>query len=276
MANGLLPEGFLFSQHSLGTFQRCRRRFLLRYVDRIDWPMPDAGEPLAYEEHLRRGRILHQWLERDHLGVPVQPLVAASPDALLRQWWADSRAFDRSVLPSAIREAELPVVVPLGQYRLYARYDLIALDPGGPAVIVDWKTMETRPSWALLASRLQTRTYLYALVAAGAMLTGGTPIVPEQASMLYWFANYPEQPTTIPYDADRYACDGAELLALADTICGLPREAFLPSADGRACGQCCYRSLCERDQAPVVPGADWQEEDIDLNLSLEDAPEIAF
>ena len=58
-SQGLLDPGFLFSQHSLNTYVQCPRRFLLRYVDRQPWPMLERDEPLAYEEHLARGRVFH-------------------------------------------------------------------------------------------------------------------------------------------------------------------------------------------------------------------------
>ena len=38
----LIEPGHLFSQHSLRTYQRCPRRFLLRYIDRQPWPAPNA------------------------------------------------------------------------------------------------------------------------------------------------------------------------------------------------------------------------------------------
>ncbi len=170
---GLIPPGYLFSQHSLNTYLRCPRRFLLKYVEHQPWPMPEEQDPLGYEAHLARGRVLHHWLARHHLGLEMEPIVAATPDPNLQAWWRAALHFDRAALPQGLREAELPVVVPLGRYRLYARYDYLALDPAGDAVIVDWKTLETRPSAKVLRQRVQTRVYLYTLVAAGHVLTGG-------------------------------------------------------------------------------------------------------
>jgi len=268
MAEPLIAPDFLFSQHSLNTYTRCKRRFLLKYVDRQPWPMPEEEDPRAYQDHLARGRVFHQWLAREHLGLDMTPIVAACGDELLQGWWAASRAFDREALPAEMREAELPVVVPLGQYRLYARYDYLALSRGGEAVIVDWKTLDTAPPLATLRQRLQTRVYLYCLVRAGHVLTGGQPIDPGQASMLYWFANTRES-VSIPYSAQSYARDGRDLLRLADEIAQQPREAFVRTDDLRQCIRCNYRSLCQRESERTASAEDWLDEDLDLNLELE-------
>ena len=89
MSNSLLalPEGFLFSQHSLTTYQRCKRRFWYRYVQRQPWPMAEDKEPLQYQQQLARGVTFHRWLERAHLGLPVTEQVAASNDPELQAWW---------------------------------------------------------------------------------------------------------------------------------------------------------------------------------------------
>ncbi len=272
----LIEPTFLFSQHSLNTYLRCPRRFLLKYIDRQPWPMPEDEEPRAYEEHLRRGRVLHQWLARAHLGLEMEAIVAACDDALLQKWWQAAQKFDREELPSGLREAELPVVVPLGDYRLYARYDYLALDPEGEAVIVDWKTLEVRPSLDILRTRVQTRVYLYTLVAAGHVFTEGPSIRPERASMLYWFANFPDEPATIRYSSQAYQRDGQALRRLVAEIASLPREAFAMTGDTRLCGRCNYRSLCERDASPVVPGVDWLDEDVDFSLELDEVQEVEY
>lgn len=278
----LLPEGHLFSQHGLNTYQRCPRRFLYKYVDRQPWPVAEMPDPGAYLDHLERGRIFHQWLARAALGLKMERFVQACEDLQLCDWWEAYRAFDHARLPDDVIEAELPVVVPVGRYRLYARYDLLALARGGEAVIVDWKTMQTRPTDRRLAERVQTRVYLYTLVAAGAVITGGMPVDPDQTRMLYWFANFPDQPARIRYSRAEYLRDRERLGALVEQIATQPREAFEPADDHRVCMRCNYRTLCrdgdgpgsDRDDLDGVE--DWLDEDLDMALDLDDAPEIDF
>ncbi|MBM3190157.1 MAG: PD-(D/E)XK nuclease family protein, partial [Chloroflexi bacterium] len=269
----LIEPGRLFSQHSLNTYLRCPKRFLLKYIERQPWPMPEEEDPLGYQEHLARGRVFHQWLARDQLGMDMGPIVAASEDPQLQRWWEAWRAFERDALPRQIREVELPIVVPLGAYRLYARYDLVAVDPGGEAVIVDWKTLEEVPRLETLQGRVQTRVYLYTLVAAGHVLTGGRPVEPAQATMLYWFANHPKEHAAIPYSRQAYARDGEWLSRLVQEIAGKEREGFLRTEDRRFCARCNYRSYCDRlDEGPVARAQDWLDEDIDFDLDLEEVP----
>ena len=41
----LIRSGHLFSQHSLNTYRRCARRFLLKYVEERPWPTPEEEDP---------------------------------------------------------------------------------------------------------------------------------------------------------------------------------------------------------------------------------------
>jgi len=277
MGEQLIEPGYLFSQHSLNTYLRCPRRFLLKYVDRQPWPTPEDQDPWTYQEHLARGRTFHQWLAREHLGLDMAPIVAACGDPQLQAWWRAARGFDRDALPIGLREAELPVVVPLGDYRLYARYDYLALDPGGDAVVVDWKTLGTRPSLELLRGRVQTRVYLYTLVAAGHVLTGGASVRPERSAMVYWFANFPEDTARVVYSAPAFERDGRDLLRLAEEIASLPREGYSRTDDLRVYARCNYRTLCQRvDAGPAVEGEDWLDEDLDFELELEEVAELEY
>ena len=275
----LLPRGHLFSQHSLNTYLRCRRRFLLKYVDRQPWPCPERQEPGEYRAHLERGRTYHQWIARDQLGLPMDAMVAATPDVQLQSWWAAYKTFDWDALPEGLREAELPVVVPLGDYRLYARYDLLAADVGGDAVIVDWKTLDRLPSRQVLDTRAQTRVYLYTLVEAGHVLTDGAPVAPERASMMYWFANRPDAEASVAYSRQRHARDGDYLRTLVQEIVGQERGAFECTDDRRQCVQCAYRTLCDRTGESEGPKGDaeaWLDEDLDLSLDSDAVEELAY
>lgn len=282
LSSPVIPPGYLFSQHSLGTYRRCRRRFLLKYVDRQPWPCLEDENPLPYRRHLERGRIFHHWLARRHLGIDMRPIVHAHDDSDLRRWWDAVERFDWDTLPRDLREAELPVVVPIGaamstSHRLYARFDLLALNVGGDAVVVDWKTLENRPTERTLRERIQTRLYLYGLIAAGRVLTGGVPIDPDRTAMLYWFANYPEDTSIVHYSEAEYRQDEEMLGDLVEEIARLPRDAFGLTDDQRQCGRCNYATLCHRESAAALPSvADWLDEEIDLAIELENVQELDY
>ncbi|MCD6302239.1 MAG: PD-(D/E)XK nuclease family protein [Anaerolineae bacterium] len=271
-----LPEGYLFSQHSLNTYSRCKRRFWLRYVARMPWPVPQDDDPLAYEAHLERGRILHQWIQRDLLGLPVA--AQASSDDKLGLWWQRYQAFDWGLVPSDVREPELPVTVVLGGHRLYARYDLVALDRGGQVMVVDWKTLETPPSRNVLERRVQTRVYLYTLARVASSLLGGEDVSPERISMLYWFTNRPNEPTVISYGQQAYQTDALRLEAMMTEISQQPREAFRRTDQPRQCATCNYRTLCQRGDIALDPTAayDWLDDDLAQALELEAVPEVPY
>jgi hypothetical protein len=269
----LIAPGYLFSQHSLRTYQRCPRRFLLRYIDRQPWPAPEREDVGAYRAHLEAGRILHEWIARALLGIAGEAHdFAAYPD--LETWWRAFERYDLDTLPDDMREVELPLVVPLGDYRLYARFDLLAWDRQQGAVIMDWKTLARQPSAEAMRRALQTRVYLYALVTAGAVVTGGPPIAAEQARMTYWFA--PTEATVeLPYTRALYEQDRQMLLGMVQRIAAATREEMARTSDVAQCAACGYRTLCERE---ALPGAseeqDWLAEDLDFEL--DQVPEVDF
>jgi hypothetical protein len=233
-------------------------------------------DALTYREYLRRGATLHRWIERHWLEPqPSAPGLSPSPDPSadpeLAVWWARFRATDFAGLP-AERLPELALSAPLGEHRLYARFDLLAADADTASprrlVIVDWKTLrgDRAPAFEFLRQRLQTRVYLYVLVMAGAPFNGGQPVEPEQCSMRYWLANFPEQPwVEIGYSRAEFEIDRARLPALAADAARRPDEAtFEKTDDERKCTYCSYRTLCHRRGADGTAPPDEEDE---INLS---------
>ena len=270
-----LPPGFQLSQHSLSTYQRCKRRFWLKYVQRQPWPVAEVEQPLEYQQHLERGVVFHRWLERAQLGLPVDQQVGAVNDLLLQAWWSAWKSFDYTLLPNQVLLPELPLTISLGIYRLYARYDLIALTPGGRAVIMDWKTLQTVPPLRTLRTRMQTRIYCYILASTGSVLTGGAPVAPEQIEMCYWFANAPDATVYLPYSRASFEDDRLLLTSLAEEIAASPEEAFTLTDRRELCASCQYRTLCERAAAPeAARAADWLDEDVDFAIDLERTPSV--
>lgn len=268
----MLDPDFVFSQRSLSDFQACPRRFYLRYVARLAWPAASlSGAALArHEAHLRRGALFHRWIERHWLGIPPHSPAAGAAQAGdddmagdLAVWWERFLNTDFSDLP-AQRLPELSLVAALGPYRLLARFDLLAIEEGSRAVIVDWKTSRSRALLDADAMRrsLQTRVYLYALVTAGAACNGGLPIAPAGCHLWYWLANFPEQPwIRISYSDAAYQADHDLLLALAEDAARRAGEHEFPMTDDeRQCAGCAYRALCRRTALPAAPPEDEADE----------------
>jgi hypothetical protein len=87
--------------------------------------------------------------------------------------------------------------------------------------------------------------------------------------MIYWFAQYPDQPVTLPYDAAQQAADHKYLSELIGEIENLARDSesspgseWPKTPDERKCAYCVYRSLCNRGVGAGTGDPD--EEDFDL------------
>lgn len=276
-----LPPTFQFSQNSLQDYVDCPRRFQLRYLLRQPWPAVQS-EPLAeYERLMEGGRRFHQLAQRHSLGLPEAELSKTIADPDLRRWWRNYLESPPPHLPTAVRRPEVTLSTPVGGYRLVARYDLVALEPGRRAVVVDWKTNRQRPASTFLATHLQTRVYRYVLVEAGATLNGGLPLSPDQVTMVYWFAEHPARPEILPYDAAQHAADAAHLADLVTRIAAhaaSDEEEWPLTPDESHCRFCTYRSLCDRG---VLPGplaefdAD-QALDLSLDFEFEEVEEIEY
>ena len=292
----LLPLEFRFSQHSLSDFAECPRRFYLKYIAKQAWPLletgPGAMDALTYQAYLRRGTVLHRWIERHWLGIGNGVLALRSPsdpdDTELTLWWQRFIHTDFSDVPP-VRLPELELVAPVGNALLYARFDLLALSPmqtsavsepaevyETPNLIIDWKTLrgEYPPNTTFFKNRLQTRIYLYVLATAGAPFNNGQAIAPEQCAMRYWLANFPERPwVTITYSQAEYDADAKRLHNLIEDAAHRGSEAdFAKTPDERHCTYCNYRTLCQRSGAD---GATPPDEETGL-IDLETIPTLDY
>lgn len=271
--NGL-PPTFQFSQNSLQDYADCARRFQLRYVIGQRWPAAET-EPIEDHEHfLEQGAEFHLLVQRHRLGIPAERLTPDDP--LLKRWWDAYLDQPPADLPTGLRQPEVMLSTAIGEQRLLARFDLLALDPGRRAVIVDWKTARHRPSRQTLADRLQTRVYPFVLVEAGAHLFGG-PIQPEQVSLIYWFAEDPARPEIFPYDSARHEATRAHLTDLIGEVLAHREEVWPLTPDERKCEYCVYRSFCGRDvRAGAFDRIDVEQVETRFDFELDDVDEIAF
>jgi len=276
------------SQSSLQDYVDCPRRFQLRYMDRLSYPAIESEPTLENEKHQQEGEYFHRLVQQYLIGIPAEQISKLANTANLQRWWENFLANPdfRSLKDFGSLLPEATLSAPLGNFRLLAKYDLIAI-ADNKVTIYDWKTYRKRPCNEFLKARMQTRVYSALLVHAGAHLNDNklfdtasplraTPFEPEQIEMVYWFSDFPNDPARFAYNTAQYKRDWDLLLKLSDEI---KNASSYPLTDDRTkCLYCPYRSYCERgvragdaDQAETEMEA---EELFDINF--EQIGEIAF
>jgi len=272
-----LPVPFSFSQSSLQDYADCPRRFQLRYIERLEWPAVDS-EPIAENERRQiEGQIFHRLVQQYFLGIPSDILTRTAGTTNLERWWAnfssnlsglgDLQGFD--IYP------ELTLSAPIGNHRLTAKYDLVAVR-GDKALIYDWKTYAKRPRDEWMSARWQTRVYRSLLVQAGSHLQAGKSIEPAQVEMIYWYADFPSESTRLKYDADQYQRDWS---AVEKVVVEVADAADFPlTEDEKLCRFCVYRSYCNRGmQAGQLGEVEAEaESETGFDVNFEQISEIEF
>ena len=265
------------SQSSLQDYIDCAQRFKLRYLDRLSYPAAETEPTLENEKHQQEGEYFHRLVQQHLIGIPAEQIAKFANTVNLQRWWEN---FQNSKDLSGLKESarlytEATLSAPLGKHRLLAKYDLIAVGDSR-AVIYDWKTYRKRPRNEWFAGRMQTRVYRALLVQAGAHLNNGKPFEPEQIEMVYWFADFPDEPARFPYTSAQFARDWDNLLKLSDEVASA--SSYPLTEDRQKCLFCTYRSYCERGiRAGDLEQAEAEMEAEELfDVNFEQIGEIAF
>jgi CRISPR/Cas system-associated exonuclease Cas4 (RecB family) len=271
-----LPKTFTFSQSSLQDYVDCPRRFQLRYIEQLAWPAVETEPILENERRQQEGQLFHRMVQQHLIGLPIEKLSRLAKTPELSRWWDHYLDYDFKISDYA-HYPELTLTAPTGTYRLMAKYDLVAVKPGEKIAIFDWKTYRKRPKNDWMAVRMQTRVYRALVVQAGTSLNGGTPVLPEQVEMTYWYADFPSEPAHFPYNAAQYTRDWEALTAMIQEI--EHHEHFPLTDDEKKCAFCPYRSYCNRgEKAGTAEEAEAELEaaSSDFNLNFEQIAEIEF
>jgi len=273
----------VLSQSSLQDYMDCAQRFKLRYLDRLSYPAAETEPTRENEKHQQEGEYFHRLVQQHLIGIPAEQITKFANTPNLQRWWENFRnSKDLTGLLESARSRDLSglypeatLSAPLGKHRLLAKYDLISIQ-NGKVTIYDWKTYRKRPRTEWLAARMQTRVYQALLVKAGAHLNHGKPFEPEQIEMIYWFADFPEDPACFPYTAAKFQRDWDVLLKLSEEISSSP--SYPLTEDRQKCLYCTYRSYCERGiRAGDMEQAEAEREAEELfDVNFEQIGEIAF
>ncbi|MBL8091651.1 MAG: PD-(D/E)XK nuclease family protein [Anaerolineales bacterium] len=265
------------SQSSLQDYHDCACRFELRYLQQLAYPAIETEPALENESHQKEGEYFHRLAQQHFVGISDEQIAKLANTDNLQRWWENFIGLNGLTGLTSLKglKAEVTLSAPLGSYRLVAKYDLIAID-NGKVFIYDWKTYRKRPKTEWLAIRWQTRVYRALLVQAGAHLNNGKQIQPEQIEMIYWFANFPNEPAKFSYDANQFKRDWDALTRLSDEI--KSASSFPKTDDTNKCLYCPYRSYCNRGvKAGDAMDAELETEAEELfDINFEQIGEIEF
>ncbi len=277
-----LPNDFQFSQSSLQDFETCAQRFKLRYLDRLRWPAIES-EPVEEAEQLAHlGADFHRLVHQHLVGIEVDTLTATLENAgsELQSWWQNYLNHRPAALTEAQIYPELPLSTPLRDYRLFAQFDVLAVDPDGSFLIIDWKTSQHKPPRAVLEKRMQTRVYPYVLATAGAAFNKGQPIDPAAIKMIYWYPQFADEPEVFEYSRQYQHRDEQFLSDLIERIKhAAQHNAFPRVEENKPCKYCVYRSLCDRGRqaGALETVAEDPQESLDVSaLDWDQIAEIQF
>jgi hypothetical protein len=266
---------FTFSQSSLQDYTDCASRFQLRYIEQVRWPAIENDPVLDNELRQIEGQQFHRMAHQFILGLPAEKLARLAVSANLARWWEN---FNIAMANGLVERAgsnlfsEVALSAPLGNHRIIAKYDLIAVKDGR-AIIYDWKTYHKRPKDERMKARPQTRIYQALLVQAGKHLNNGQPFAASQIEMIYWYADFPTEPARFFYDNSHFKQDWEWASQLVSEIS--TKQSYPLTEDDAKCGVCPYRSYCDRG---VRAGSD-DEVEPQLNVdefNLEQIQEIEF
>lgn len=193
------------SQSHLNLLSQCPRKFQYRYLDQ--WGLPTVEIQL---EQQTLGSQFHHLIQQQALGLDIQPFLETSSQ--LRQWFEALQQFPPPLLKGASQH-EYQQLLRCQNVTLVAVYDLLIQTPQ-QAQIVDWKTYRRPRNLEALRQDWQTRLYPYLLVETSAY-------VPEQVSMLYWFAQVrggESHYLVLPYDTAQHQQTHQDLMQLLQQL----------------------------------------------------------
>jgi hypothetical protein len=252
-----LPEGFLFSQSNLQDYVDCQRRFQLKHMLHQAWPAVEVEPYLENERLMDQGARFHKIVHQHLIGVPESQISQSiSGDDVMQIWWSNYLSSIKDGLLGMIGGQgntlfeEITLSIPIGEFRLIAKYDLLIIQAGSKLLILDWKTSQNHPKRRWLVDRLQTHIYPFVLTGAASGFLGGKPPNPDQIEMIYWFTNQPQQPERFSYNGSNHQEDARYLGELIANINSKSESIFPLTLDVKRCLFCTYRSLCNRGVKP--------------------------
>jgi hypothetical protein len=224
------------SQHSLQTWQTCRRKYKHLFIDELTYPLD-----LERQQRLELGKQFHLLVQQERLGLDISTIVEYPEQ--ITNWLSNYHQHP----PTLIQGKEYPeyqLNYRMGDYLFSVVYDLLVLGTSN-AQIVDWKTYQNPPSIDTLKRQWQTRLYLY-------ILKNTSHYACQEITITYWFASRPSHPLTIAYDPHQHQQTHQELLKITAAITSdqtYPLRSTDP--DHPTCQNCEFKLHCHDRSQPI-------------------------
>ncbi|MCX7923604.1 MAG: PD-(D/E)XK nuclease family protein [Clostridia bacterium] len=176
---------FLFTQHSLTTFDNCPLKFKKRYLENLKW---DSFPDESIKRKLEMGNNFHLLANRYFMGIDTGLTRHTDGFEELHKWITSLKAnFKMDSNAVYLPEYKLRMVTP--QLKLEANFDLLVIRDGYIEVW-DWKThsgddTKRGAESKRLRESLQTIVYLFVLKEQASLVLG-KEIDSEKISMFYW------------------------------------------------------------------------------------------
>ncbi len=272
----MLLNDFSFSQHNLQDYVDCPRRFQLKYIQKVAWPAIQSEPVLELERQMNLGVRLHRILHQMYLGLDPLIVVNENDDIELKIWVQNHLEFQK-LRNIKYSYPETTLSSSLNGFRIIAKFDLIAVTNDGELLILDWKTSKRKPKRIALQQRLQTRIYPWVLFRSLQKLIPGGGSLPSQISMIYWFADFPDDEEIFNIDKARLDADEEYLSTLISSILSTRDDKFIKTSNDKICRFCPYRSYCERglEAGDLNESEELEVEDLS-GFSFSDTEEIQF
>lgn len=245
-----------FSASQVEAFTRCKRQYYYGSLVRLNWPAPFDRDFQKAEALTALGRDFHLAVQRVIQGIFTIDEAIRMNYGAVKKWLEQ---FKQSVvLPSdGAVYAELPLTMTVGEDIWNGKIDALALS-GERVTIYDWKTARRPGTRAIYADAAQTKLYR-ALVVANRAALGIDPLRFPEIEMVYWFANFPDQPLRFSYSEAAYADDIAALTALSEKMRSTDEADYPRTRDSKICAWCRYRTYCR----PPIGTSDFEEDEFE-------------
>lgn len=282
-----LEKNFNFSQSNLQDFVDCRRRFYWHHIKKLKWPALQSEPITEHETEMERGSAFHRLAHQYFLGVDANTLSTVEKDGLLHAWWENFLRFVNAspdlTNPDTKLYPEFLVATRIRQFRIVAKFDLLAITPDQGVFAFDWKTNHKKPRRLWLQNRMQTRIYLFVLNnTSPRFLNVSIENHHKPVRLIYWFPNYPDHPEIFSYNDRELSRNENILLDAMDLIERLALtegyEHFPLTDEIKFCAFCNYRSLCNRGVRAGVQTEFSEDNDFsqDILLDFDQIQEIEF